>query len=97
MDTTLITMKIILLTTALSLSAPLGAADQVVKENNLLKSWGLQLNTQGQLKFRVLNKNSLKYKPWNPDLSVYHSISSGQTEHETLEPLVISSKQKSEK
>lgn len=66
-------------------------ADQDSEESRLLKSWGMQFDTQGKLRFQPVKKPS-KYSPWKPDLSAYQQIKSTQTSTEMLKPLVISSR-----
>jgi hypothetical protein len=72
-------------------------ADQVSEENRLLKSWGLKFNTQGRLMFRGEQTPPQTYQAWKPDISAYQSLESSPPVQESLQPLVISSKQKSEK
>ena len=87
--------KIILLLSAV-LMAPVLMADQHSDENRLLKSWGFQFNTSGKLIFKAGSEMDTEYQPWSPDLSNYQVLELEKNSQKILEPLVISSKNKSE-
>lgn len=67
-------------------------ADRDSEEYRLLKSWGMQFDTLGKLRFRPEKNIASKHSPWKPDLSAYRSIDSTQVRSEMLKPLVISSR-----
>ena len=85
-------MKLIFLTIILGLlTAPL-FADQDVEEYRLLKSWGLEFNAEGILRFRDPVQNESHYNPWKPDLKKYQTRLSATQSNTEIDPLVISSK-----
>jgi len=79
------------------LVAPMLTADQHSDENRLLKSWGFQFNTQGQLIFKSTNMKQSEYQPWNPELLNIESSEPEKNSAIILQPLVLSSKNKSKK
>ena len=88
-------MKVILFLSTLLLASTL-IADQHSDENRLLKSWGFEFNTQGLLIFQSDNKQDSGYQPWSPDISGYQLTEPEKIPAKIQQPLVISSKNKSE-
>lgn len=81
----IITLLLILLATTVQ-------ADRDSEEYRLLKSWGIQFDEQGKLRFRLDEGKTSPYHPWNPDLSAYQAIDALQARPEILKPLIISSR-----
>lgn len=72
-------------------------ADTDAEEYRLLKSWGMKFNAEGELRFqRVPADAPVATSPWQPDVSAYRSRPQEQSP-ESLEPLVITSKQQADK
>jgi len=85
-------MKTILILLTLNVVWSTVQADRDSDEYRLLKTWGMQFDTQGKLRFRPEENKTSQYNPWNPDLSAYQSINANQEKPEILQPLVISSR-----
>ena len=88
-------MKIKLFLSTLLVVSTLNA-DQHSDENRLLKSWGFQFNAQGRLIFKSENKKQPEYQPWSPEQLNFQLTEPGKNPAKVLQPLVISSKNKSE-
>ena len=72
-------------------------ADKNVEAYRLLKSWGMQFDASGKLHFRSQkDKADPSAERWNPDVSAFQS-NKPQPVGETLQPLIISSKQATKK
>ena len=76
------------------LMATMSIADQHSDESRLLKKWGFQFNAKGLLMFNLAPQEARKYRPWNPDLSNYLAFTPEVNSPKTLDPLIISSKNK---
>lgn len=68
------------------------SADKDADEYRLLKSWGLEFNAKGQLRFREGNAESPEYQSWEPELTRFQTEALLKKENVEIEPLVISSK-----
>ncbi len=77
------------------LTSPLLFADQNSVEKNLLKSWGFQFTAQGKLVFNAGNQLGIDYKPWSPEFSGFIEQGPVKNTQKIIDPLVISSKDKS--
>lgn len=88
-------MKSILLTSLLLMSTVV-LADKDSDETRLLKSWGFQFNSTGQLVFNAVNKVEPTYQPWSPEIPDNQLTEPQAFPSKILQPLVISSKNKSE-
>lgn len=72
-------------------------ADKDAEAYRLLKSWGMQFDASGKLHFRSQqDKVGPSSERWNPDISAFQS-SKPQPVEESLQPLIISSKQAAKK
>lgn len=71
-------------------------ADKHSDENKLLKSWGFTFNSEGRLIFNAEKSQGKVYQPWNPDLSNYMAAEPLENSQTVLDPLVISSKNRSD-
>ena len=72
-------------------------ADKDAEAYRLLKSWGMQFDASGKLHFRSQQeKTEPSAERWNPDVSAFQS-NKLQPVGETLQPLIISSKQAAKK
>ena len=86
------TKKREIMTLLLLLLATTVLADRDSEEYRLLKSWGIQFDAQGKLRFKPDEKKPTPYHPWKPDLSAYQALDAIQTRPEILKPLIISSR-----
>ena len=70
----------------------MASADKDSDEYRLLKSWGLEFNAKGQLRFREGNAESSEYQSWKPELTRFQSEPLLKKNQVDIEPLIISSK-----
>ena len=73
-------------------SSSMVSADKDAEEYRLLKSWGLEFNAKGQLRFRESNAESSEYQSWKPELNRFLDEPRLKKNHVDIEPLIISSK-----
>lgn len=75
---------------------PVAASDEA-DASRLLKSWGLKFDVSGRLNFQSQPDSAAQdYQSWRPDLSGLPSADQLNDPSSTLQPVVISSKQKKE-
>lgn len=86
-------MKRIFLTSLIMMSTAV-LADKDSDETRLLKSWGFQFNSTGQLVFNAVKKVEPAYQPWSPEIPDYQLTEQQAFPSKILQPLVISSKNK---
>ncbi len=63
--------------------------------HSLLKSWGFQSDDSGQLVFSNNDKPQSVYQPWTPDMPRLKLPQAEVLSRQALQPLVVSTKQKS--
>lgn len=63
------------------------------EEKALIKSWGLQLDSNGNLRFTASEKpTKLVKERWSPDLSAYQPKAQTGQRDDSIAPLVVSTK-----
>lgn len=63
------------------------------QEKALIKSWGLQLDSSGYLRFTASEKPAkFARERWNPDLSAYQPKAQVSQRDDSIAPLVVSAK-----
>lgn len=66
-------------------------ADNDSEEFRLLRSWGLQFDVNGELRFQP-GKENAQISRWSPDLSAYQVERKSRPEQIKLDPLVFSAR-----